>query len=67
LDIGLEKYEEMWGAYGTELGLMFKAFEATYDWTKPYQPNVVTVQDLGIEAGELVGLRSALVKVRDQF
>lgn len=58
----LEKYEEMWGPYGTEIGLMLKACEGVDDWSKAYGSDVVSAKDLRIPEGALVDLQAALEK-----
>jgi len=59
----LEKYEEIWGPYGTEIGLMLKACESTSDWASAYKSGeVVNAKDLGIAEGTLVDLQAALEK-----
>ncbi|KAI5198318.1 hypothetical protein E4T39_06873 [Aureobasidium subglaciale] len=59
----LESYEQMWGPFGKEIGLMFKAFAGVDDWTVPYGADVVTAVDLGIPEDTLVDLQPALQKV----
>lgn len=58
--VSLDEYEQIWGPYGKEIGLMLKAFEPVNDWTKPYQPDVIAAKDLGIAEDELVDLKAAL-------
>jgi hypothetical protein len=58
----LEKYEEIWGPYGTEIGLMLKACESVSDWADAYKGEVVDAKDLGIPEGTLVDLQAALEK-----
>jgi hypothetical protein len=58
----LEKYEQMWGPYGTEIGLMLKACEGVSDWAEAYKSDVVTAKDLKIPEGTLVDLQAALEK-----
>jgi hypothetical protein len=60
----LEKYEEIWGPYGTEIGLMLKACESISDWADAYKGEVVNAKDLGIPEGTLVDLQAALEKDR---
>lgn len=61
----LERYEQIWGPFGKELGLMLKAFEAQSDWTAPYQSNVITARDLGLKDEDLCDLRAALEKNKE--
>jgi hypothetical protein len=58
----LEKYEQIWGPYGTEIGLMLKACEGVSDWSEAYGSDVVTAKDLKIPEGTLVDLQAALEK-----
>jgi hypothetical protein len=59
----LDKYEEIWGPYGTEIGLMLKACEGVSDWADAYDKSeVVNARDLGIPEGTLVDLQAALEK-----
>jgi hypothetical protein len=58
----LEKYEEIWGPYGTEIGLMLKACEGISNWADAYKGEVVNAKDLGIPEGTLVDLQAALEK-----
>jgi hypothetical protein len=58
----LEKYEQIWGPYGTEIGLMPKACKEVSDWAEAYGTDVVTAKDLQIPKGDLVDLQAALEK-----
>ncbi|KAK5701498.1 hypothetical protein LTR97_004313 [Elasticomyces elasticus] len=60
-----EEYGKMWGIFGVELALQFKALEAQPDWTVPYKGDVVTAKELGIKAEELVNLKDALVSFKE--
>ena len=61
----LERYEQIWGPFGKELGLMLQTFEARSDWTAPYQSNVVTAKDLGLNGEDLCDLKAALEKNKE--
>jgi hypothetical protein len=51
-----EEYVSIWGKdFGDELVAMFKSFEPEKDWAKPYRPDVVTAEDLGIKKEEWLG------------
>ncbi|THW13254.1 hypothetical protein D6D19_08883 [Aureobasidium pullulans] len=63
----LESYEQMWGPFGKEIGLMFKAFAGVDDWTVPYGADVVTAVDLGIPEDTLIDLQPALQKVAEKL
>ena len=58
----LERYEEIWGPFGKEVGLMLKACEGVSNWADAYKSEVVTAKDLGIPDGTLVDLQAALEK-----
>ncbi|KAK5132627.1 hypothetical protein LTR08_008826 [Meristemomyces frigidus] len=57
------EYESLWGPYGKELALQFKALEAQPDWTVAHKPNVIT----GIPEGDLVDLRAALTLDKEKL
>lgn len=61
----LDRYEQVWGPFGKEVGLMLKAFEPVSDWTAPYQPDVVTARDLGLDDEDLCDLKAALEKDKE--
>jgi hypothetical protein len=65
ISTSLEEYEELWGPFGKEVGLMLRAFEPVSDWSTPYEPDVVTAGCLGIAEGSLIDLKAALEKDKD--
>jgi hypothetical protein len=63
-----EEYVSIWGKdFGDEMVAMFKSFEPEKDWAKPYRPDVVTAEDLGIKKEELVGLRETLEREKHRL
>ncbi|OQN98185.1 hypothetical protein B0A48_15461 [Cryoendolithus antarcticus] len=69
LQVSLDQYEQIYGPYGKELGLMFKALGSNSDWAGAYSKeyDFVDAQDLGIDRSKLVKHAAAVEKDKDKF
>jgi hypothetical protein len=61
-------YEGVWGKeFGEEMSLGLNVSEVESDWTAAHKGEVVTAKELGIERGELIGLRETLERERHRL
>lgn len=68
MQVAQPEYESVWGKdFGEEMAVMLKAFEPQRDWGYAHQLDVVTAEDLGIERGELVGLKETLEREKHRL
>ena len=66
METTIEAYEQIWGPFGTEVGLMLKACTGVKSsWKEAYGDDVVSADDLGIPEGTLVDLKGALEKNKE--
>lgn len=68
LQCSVEEYEQLWGVYGKEIGVMFRLFDSleNAEWSAKHEGELISAKDLGIE-GKLIGLKEALEKDKDKL
>lgn len=59
VEIAFEAFNRLWGPYGEEMGRQFKFGAEFGDWDA-LEPDVIKMEDLGIERSELKGLEETL-------
>jgi hypothetical protein len=68
VQVSQPEYEDIWGKeFGEEMGLGLRVSEAESDWTAAHKRDVVTAAELGIQEGELVGLRATLEREKHRL
>jgi hypothetical protein len=68
LQVSQPEYEGVWGKeFGEEMALGLNVSEAESDWTVAHKPDVITAEELGINEGELVGLRETLEREKHRL
>ena len=64
VQVPADTFATMWGAGGRELAEMFKFCEAVSDWTEHRRTELLSVEVLGIEKGELIGMQQSLESLK---
>ncbi|KAK6431714.1 hypothetical protein LTR95_012123 [Oleoguttula sp. CCFEE 5521] len=69
LQVTIDQYEQIYGPYGKELGLMFLALGSNSDWAGAYSKmyEFADAKDLGIDESKLVRHAAAVEKDKGNF
>ena len=61
----LEAFTDLWGIFGHEIGLQFRMHNKEASFTKGYEQDFITMEDLHISEGSLIGHEETLKKYED--